>query len=448
MSPLWPPSFPRSRASPAQGANPKRLILFTTCNGAWLNEWRPDGVGDEADLTPALLKSTTQVLEPYLDRMLMLDGLDNEAVGAPGSGHGHPSLASLWTGSRLRNEGGGDYSWPHGPSLDKIVGERIGKSTPFPSIPIAVFAAGNRVQTVTSMFGDNQPAPPQRNPKVLFDQIFEGVEPGPQGDEAAERLAIERNNVLDQVTKELTVLERRLSAADREQLQQHLTGVEEMQSRLSTYEPSAECTMPGEPGGGLSNNNSNNAPQVASDFISVTTHALACGLTNVVSFQLGNEGSAMGGQASWLGPHHEGFHNHDRSQSGVTQYIEVNEWYAEVFREYLEALESAALLDDAIVVWAHSMSSGWAHTNRNIPVIMVQGSNVDYFTPGRYLRWGTYEDLGSCTGSCQDDARAPHGGEPLHKLMVSVCQAMGLADIEAVGDPDFPQGELDPGRLR
>ena len=100
----------------------------------------------------------------------------------------------------------------------------------------------------------------------------------------------------------------------------------------------------------------------------------------------------------------------------------------------------ADVLDNTLFVWTSEMSEGGSHSNHNIPMVMIQGSEFDYFDAGRYLKWGGYHPI--------SNFRPPPAerGEPMNKVLVSICNAMGLEDISSVGDPAFPAGPLE--RLR
>jgi hypothetical protein len=92
------------------------------------------------------------------------------------------------------------------------------------------------------------------------------------------------------------------------------------------------------------------------------------------------------------------------------------------------------VLDHTLLVWASEMSEGGTHSNRNVPIVMVQGAEYGSFSAGRYLRWGAYDPIENFSDNT--------GGEPMNKLLVSICQSMGLTDIDEVGDTTISTGPL------
>ena len=71
------------------------------------------------------------------------------------------------------------------------------------------------------------------------------------------------------------------------------------------------------------------------------------------------------------------------------------------------------------------------------PIIVAEGLTRRFgaFTAGRYLRWGSYDPISNYSEYT--------GGQPMNKLLVSICQAMGLADVDAVGDTTISTGPLE-----
>jgi len=95
-------------------------------------------------------------------------------------------------------------------------------------------------------------------------------------------------------------------------------------------------------------------------------------------------------------------------------------------------------VEDDQLVWFMTMSQGYTHSWFNCPVTIIQGKNVRSFgsTP-RYLRYDTYDGAFAATNHYK-----PHGGEPMNKLLVSICHAMGLTDVTTFGTSQFGSGPL------
>ena len=441
------PFLPRSVAEAA--TQPKRLVLITSGQGTDMTRWRPSG--GESDFT---LSYPLEPLVAYRDRMLVLDGVDNEAA-IQGAGSGHFGQGTMWTGievppGTVRPEE--MLGWPMAPSIDAIIGERIGRATKFPAYywgtwPIATDGANQGPNGICHYRGAEDPINPQLNPATAFDSLFDGVvgtDPA-----VAARIRAERKSVIDLVNGELQRVRTQMPDVDRDRFDAHLDSLRELEMRIS--EVTAECAVPVRP--------SDFTQDEIRDYDSVHVftrlqfelmrHALLCDLTRVACFD-------------W--PHSEGYGNYMEEEGyrpfgslhtvAHTMSYETPElmptdeeraiaredmanlthWRSKMLATELLDKMPADILDNTLLVWASEMSEGGTHSNRNVPIVMVQGSSFGAFTAGRYLRWGEYDPISNFSQYT--------GGVAMNRLLVSICHAMGLDDVDFVGDPAISTGPL------
>ena len=445
------PFVPRSIADAAEG--PKRLVLVTHGNGVDLTRWRP--TGGETDFA---LSYILEPFEPYRDWLLVLDGLDNEAI-APSDrrGVGHDGMSTLWTGLELPAGEFGDkhVGWPVGPSIDHVVAERIGAETRYPAYYFGTSGSGVTAEgpiRTAHHRGSNEPIQTQNYPARAFDDLFGGV----VGDDpAAARLRARRQSVLDAVTGELGRLRGELPAGDRDCLDAHLDGVRRIEERLAAA--ASLCVAPERPYDFTyaEQDDSESLPHLSDLQLEIMAHALACDLTRVACLQWGGEGST--GTGSFLddlgyerfgGIHTqshemnytttEGMGLSDADVSRARQNMaNLNRWRAQTLVSGLLDRLAPEVRDNTLLVWGSAMCEGGCHSNRNIPVVVIQGSGFDYFSTGRYLRWGEFDPLTAYNGFNRYS-----GGTPMNKMLVSIGQAMGLSDIGTFGEPDIESGPL------
>ena len=132
---------------------------------------------------------------------------------------------------------------------------------------------------------------------------------------------------------------------------------------------------------------------------------------------------------SWLGiseGHHALSHMSDSNVMGVQQFVQAERWFAEQFLYLLERLEATAdvmnpgstLLDTTAVLWAKEMGDSRLHVCESVPFVIAGAPN--HFNLGRYLEFP---------------------GQNHQKLLVSMCQAMGLTN-PTFGDPSHGTGPL------
>lgn len=440
------PFVPALDSAHAESLFPKRLIILNTPNGiSNISDWRPSGSERDFSLSPIL-----QPLERHRSGLVVVDGVDNAAV-FDSAHHGHYGPPTFWTGIEFGSEASNydelkniDHrGWAKGPSVDQIIARRIGGDTAFQSVQLGVHVTNSHQLHARPFWaGENDWLPPMTDPRQVFDRMFGDFDPDAAVDE---RRIAERRSVLNGLTGELSALRRRLGASDRQRIDSHLEGLSALERRLGASLGTA-CASPDRPPS-LSVNASSAYPEVTQLQIQLIGSMLACDLTRVVTLQWGREGGQ--GTASWL-DHPEGIHrvSHDTSSTGRRRMRDLNVWQAQQFADLLDTLASfpegdGTLLDNSLVVWGSQISTSYAHSNRNCPVVVYDGAAQRHFdtgTNGRWLRFGSF------TGDYDSfaDFRRDRGCRPMNDLLVSMCHAMGCDDVTQVGHERYGSGPL-PG---
>jgi hypothetical protein len=447
--------IPRPLAEAAVG--PKRLVLVTSGQGTDISRWRP--TGGETDFT------LSYILEPfaaYREQLLILDGIDNAiAYENPGNGGGHFGMGTLWTGVSIpAGDVNGGLGWPQAPSVDRLVAAHVGGETPFDAFywgtwPISLRGSNQGANGMAHYRGADQPIEPELYPDRAFDRLFGAV----IGDEGATaRLRAERRSVLDLVTGELGRVRAELDVGDQERLDAHLAGFRTLETRLESM--GELCVAPTRSRTFTESEMKSFAlqPLLTELQFRMMSTALACDLTRVACFQWPHsEGTAPFMEAAGYPAMVAGLHTTAHSMSytvqddgtfGATEeergrarrdMANLNRWRSEMITQHLLGSMSPDVLSNTLFVWASEMAEGGTHSNRNVPVVVVQGADVAAFRTGRYLRWGTWDPFATIAANSNN---AEHGGEPSNKLLVSICQAMGMSDIDRVGDSRIESGPL------
>src|SRR5262249_17415623 len=136
------------------------------------------------------------------------------------------------------------YSKPGGPTIDQVIANTIGSATTFRSVEIGVSKRMSIMDAGTTMFylahkGTNEPLPPERNPKALWQKLFGNfVAP-------ADPSIKLRVSVLDSVRADVAKLQQRLGAKDKERLEFHLEAINELEKQIQAMPPA--CTAPSQP---------------------------------------------------------------------------------------------------------------------------------------------------------------------------------------------------------
>lgn len=415
-----------------------------------MTTWRPTGTENTFTLSKQL-----QPLAGYKSRMIVLDGVDNEAC-LRGGARSHFGQGTMWTGVKVPPgtvrpaEGVG---WPEAPSVDTIIAKRIGSATKFPAFylatwPIATNGDNQGPNGICHYRGPADPINPELNPRTAFDTLFEGVLGGDPA--AGEKLRREHKSVMDLVSGELARVRTIMPDVDRDRLDAHLDGLRTLEMRLGR--PAAACPVPTRPMAYTQQQlraygNVNLFTRLQFD---IMRHALTCDLTRVACFDwphsegsgafMAQEGFRTFGSIHTLAHTMTYLKVGQQPVSDAARVIarqdmaNLNEWRAKMLATELLDKLPADVLDNTLLVWASEMSEGGTHSNRNVPIVMVQGSAFGAFRAGRYLRWGSYDPLTNFENYT--------GGAPMNKLLVSLCRAMGLSDVNSVGDASISTGPL------
>ena len=423
--------LPLLNASGQEGLAPKRLITFFTPHGTMMRHWRPSGDENNFELSRILAP-----LEPFKSRMNVLNGLDIHSPQPGGTHERGPAL--LWTGSPLERSsmfkstgGGRDFGWNTGPSVDQVIAERVGKDTPYRSLELGVRSGETYPGSRTIYKAAGEPVDPEQNPYALVERMFATGAGG--GGATFEQLRLERKSTLDLINAELQALSPRLAQADRVKMEAHLGAIRTIEQRLDTSGLQPGCGIP-MLGDQVDHDAQENKHIIVDRQIELLSSAVACDLTRVASLQFRIAESITGNgdkdYYNWLPfeqdrHHHSISHDPEGHEKSTADKVILYTWFASRFAYLLEQLDAipegeGSVLDNSLVVWGSEMSNGDSHNFDNVPFVLV-GSLGGKLQTGR---WQDYRGIGH------------------NRLLVSMCNLMGLEEIDTFGGTDQDKGPL------
>jgi hypothetical protein len=261
--------------------------------------------------------------------------------------------------------------------------------------------------------------PPDDDPASTLSRVFGAA----FGDDAVlAKQKARRKSVIDLVSAELGDLRGRVGKDERSRLDEHLESVRKLELSVAT---GASCSAPAGVTGNPQDNDS--FPDVLKAQTDILTMALACGMTRVASLQCSHTVSPT--VFSWLGlseGHHSLSHADDSNTQGVNDFVTAERWYATQFGYLLDRLRAlpdpdgggGTLLDGTVVVWAKELGDGRLHECKGVPFVLAGGG-----------------------GAIRTAQHLVVDGEPHQKLLVAICQAVGLSN-PTFGDPSHGTGPL------
>lgn len=367
--------LPASRA--AAPPVPRRLVAIETNMGILPQFFFPDKPGRDFALTPYLQK-----LERTRDQVTVLSGTSH-----PGVTGGHAAEKCFLTGTP-HPERGGFRNWI---SLDQFAAERIGNQTRYPSL---VLAMSNEGQTL-SFTRSGAPIPAERSPNKLFQKLF--VQGKPEEVAASVEALRQNRSMLDFIGDQSKRLNRSLSKADQQRMDQYLTSVRELERRLHSSEEWEHRAKP---------KVSATAPTDIDDqreFVRKT--AL---MFDVMKLALETDSSRVITLFIDTVVIHNITHHGNRPEA-LEELRGKEEGQFEVLGNFLNSLKEAkegdqSILDRTMVLYGTCMGSANSHSNVNLPVLLAGGG----FKHGQHLAFDSQNNY------------------PLTNLFVSMLQRLGI----------------------
>jgi hypothetical protein len=419
-SPIWRPAtaFGADATPPAA----KRFITMFSANGTIPAAFFPAGSAE----APLALGTILAPLEKYKAKMLVLKGvhMSSANVTQPGGPHMKGPGAMLTGGKLLAGSfqgAGGPAGYADRVSVDQVIADRIGASTPFRSLEFGVRTTGGGPLEVISYRGSNQPNPVITDPQKMFTRIFANAN---LSQAQLQQLLAERKSILDFLKSDIASLQSRMNADDKARLDAHLGGIAGLEQQLANS--AISCTPPAAPAK-IDLKAEASFPAISRAQIDMMLIAQTCGLTKVSTFMWGNADSWQYFPFAGVNEEHHGLsHSADNDQVATDKLVKINVWHAQELAYILDKLDAVpevgggTMLDSTVLLWGNELGVGNNHTYQNIPWVIAGGS-AGGLKLGRFI---------------------PYNNQNHNNLLVSLCQAMGMSDVTTFGIPELCTGPL------
>jgi hypothetical protein len=354
---------------------PTRFGLFFWGNGNRPDKWTPEGDG-----TDFVLSEELAPLEVLRDKLCIVSGMSLPVDNIYPHGSGKAILTGHPTG-----EVNGEEVLTQ-PTIDQVIAAEIGSETIYSSLQTTATDCSGM-----SYNASNSRNPPETDPYSLYSRLFGDtfVTPG-SGGLVDPSLGL-RRSVLDAVMDDIGALDGRVSAADRARLDQHYTGIRELEQRLARLQedpPDLEaCSQPKALTADFSN--IDGRPQIDARNLAMSellAMALACDQTRVIGHYLSDPvGDTLFPDAS--AGHHDLTHNEGGDQPEVNA---ITIYCMEMFAMFLSALDAipegeGTLLDHCAIMACSEVSLGQTHSIDEMPILLAGGAD-GFFRTGYHHR--------------------------------------------------------------
>jgi len=412
-------------ATTATGA-PLRTAFVFFPNGAIPSRWWPEG-----GLTDFALNATLAPLDGLRRHVQILRGMDHENANPGNDGGGdHARGNSVFlTGVRI-NKSATDVR--AGVSIDQAIANQVGHLTRFPSLELTCDLNRGSAdcdsgyscayQYNISWSSPTTPMSPEGNPRLVFERLFGSGAPGTRGDTLARRQH-EQRSILDFVMDDARAMQHRLNARDQDKLDQYLTGIREIETRIAKAERFGKAPDPAidAPAG---------VPAEYATYIQLMFDMLVLAFqtdsTRVATMLLAHDGSNRSFSEIGITEGHHDLSHHQNNTERVAKVAQIDRWYVEQFTKFLAKMEQVkdvdgnTLLHNTRILYGSGNADGNRHTHENLPLILAGGG-------GGLLHGGRYVN---------------HGSKPLSNLFLDLADHAGVTPFDRFGDSTGRLGNI------
>lgn len=368
---------------------PKRFCAMYTANGMSLPraennipEWSWFPTMSEND--KFVFGHSTEPLKAHRNKLSFMGGLYHPS-GPKADPH---TCSDMWlTGAPLHNPKPGTYNTA---GLDQVIALHTKQHCRQPSLVLSIDAGtGFLSRTGTISYNlEGKPIPAENNPRRIFDRLFRGD----RDSVAAEHAKLQKRiKLVDAVAASAKTLDQQLGKSDRERMDQYLTSLNELESRLIASEKwidiplkkqdyshlNLDATSEGEPA------------EYYRTMFDLIALAFDADITRSVTFMLNRE-DGMGISDTFpiklgLGKTHHNL-SHATDKEGQLGFAKYDKFLSEQVAHFLTKMDSysdrnGTVLDNTIVLFGSGAST--THHSRNLPTLVAGGANMG-------LKHGTY----------------------------------------------------------
>ncbi len=397
---------PNASAAPVGGY--ENLLLFFT-SGTDIASWTPKGSTD----TKIVWSPMTEPLEPLKANLVLVEKLSSNGTA---DSHGSPGGLT-----------GKGYGAPTHISIEQWVSDQL------PQTPIKnLLLGGVSTEQQTTFYRDGRALSPIFSVSAAHQAIFGGFTPPsdtPPDPNVPDDKTRRRTSSLDLVKRELAELSQTLGATERQKLELHADSIRQLELTLASGggggpPPAASCAVPAVPTA------ESEVLLNSVKHLDLAVMALACGRTRVAAVQFGHHQNTqvslpeVGAPGDW----HNTFLHSDMAPR--QRLIALERWLCGQFVAAAEKLKAiplsggaGTLFDKTLMVWARDMGDGVLHSGSDMRFVFAGGDNgyLKLSPDGRYI----------------DGQGAPH-----QNALISMAEALGIADYQDFGDPSHPRVPL------
>lgn len=382
-------------------ARPMRFVFFLQGNGIYPDQIQPAGIDrprepsemDDRLLAGHALARSVDPLEPFKDRMMMLNGLS----GRVARGSHSSDFGAL--GCYPQNKGA------YGETIDAALAKQLGGI--FPHIGLGLQSEPDRsIIYNVSAWDRSKALPTQCNPLLAFERYFASAA---EGD--ARKAFDAKTNVLDFLADDVKRMQSQLNAGEKAKLDHYLEAFEAMSNRQSALVRESQRIRRAAPDTDERYTSEGMLFERLEAQFEIAAATLIAGLTNVLTLSSGSglggtgvspDGTEIGLEAGKIGSHGIGHGGSVQGQTSTELHIRIRRRHMELLAAFANKLAAVpegdgSLLDNTLIIYMSDAAEGHHPGCKEWPVILLGDLGGRLKTKGRYLRYPWYGNNGHRT---------------------------------------------------
>ena len=395
-SALFPGLASGASTSRAGHGGPRRVVFFLQNQGFDPATCIPAGMRSSGSLAGAKLPEPIQALEPFKERLHIINGLHGR--------HTSPSHSAFF--GALGGYRGSDGVPPSGPTIDHTLSQTL-PETLLPHLCIGMDSIENMRTKPTvanlSARGAGQPIFMHSNPNHLYQTLYGGIAEGAIRDQHEAR-----SGMLDRVGRLAAAKGEALPVVDQRRYREFVRGFDDMillRERLAGVSDHLRRFAPRV-------DERYTRPEFETDWhdvlLDLGISALKSGITSVLT--VGSGRGEIFGAWKGLGVEQQGHNLGHMKQPNNPIWIKIRQYNSRMLAKLVEELESVpegsgTMMDNTLIVYT-SNNADKQHTNGANWPVMLLGDCGGAFKTGRFTQLD--------------------GKRPINALYASILQAAGV----------------------
>ncbi len=353
-------------ASPAGNATPKRVVFFMQNQGFDPKTCVPEGMNNSGSLAKANLPEPIRALEPYKERLHIINGLHGI--------HTSPSHSAFF--GALGGYRGSDGVPPSASTIDHELSKAL-PQTLLPHLCIGMDSIENMKTKPTiatlSASGAGQPIFMHSNPNHLYQMLYGGIS---TGDIRLQHEA--RSSVMNQVEMLAATKGRSLPVSDHQRYGQYVQGFQDINGLRMRLDSVADHLRKFAPE--VDERYAN--PEFETDWhdvlLDLGISALTSGITNTLT--IGSGRGEIFGAWKGLGVEQQGHNLGHMDQPDNPIWIKIRQYNSRMLVRIMEMLESVpegsgTMMDNTLIVYTSNNADRQHTSGANWPVMLL--GNLD-----------------------------------------------------------------------